>query len=150
MKPLLGMAVMALLVPLSAAAQTLSPEEQEVWDRVEQCWAAYQVDADQVASLDCFHEEYSFWWAGDVLPFAIDLVRQTNAEIEKNTVSKYDVRPAKVVVLGNVAIVHWGVRLWSENPDGSRTVSVERISMTLVKEEGVWRYLGGGGSPLGT
>ena len=144
MKTSLGIAVMALLVPLSAAAQTLSPEEQEVWDRVEQCWAAYQVDADQVASLDCVHEEYSFWWAGDVLPFGKDLVRQWHTvNIEKSTVSIYDVRPAKVVVLGNVAIVHWGVRLWSENPDGSQTVSVERISMTLVKEDGVWRYLGG-------
>jgi len=151
MRSLLLLVTVALSVPICGSSQTLSPAEQEVWDRVEQCWEAYQVHADEAASLDCFHEDYSFWWADDVLPFGKDLVRRSHTlHLNSNPVSMYDLRPASVVVLGNVAIVHWGVRFWSEDPDGSESVTVERTSMTMVKEGGVWRYLGGGGSPVGS
>lgn len=125
-------------------AQTLSAEEQEVWDRVTACWSAFADDADVAASLDCFHEDYTFWWAGDVLPFSKDVVRGFHRLfINEFDAALHDLRPARITVRGNVAVVHWGVRWWSE----SQEVNAERISMTLVREEGVWRYLGGGGSP---
>ena len=141
-------AIALIGLPWGIQAQEWSPEQQEVWARVQECWAAFNLRADEATSLDCFHEDYSFWWSEDVLPFDKQMVRGFHrAFLGENDVELYDLRPSRIVVQGDVALVHWGARLWTDGPDGGQNVAVERISMTLVKEDGVWRYLGGGGSP---
>ncbi len=59
-----------------------------------------------------------------------------------------DARPVRIVVKGNVAIVHYGGRYYMRDAEGKLEATVERISMTLLKENGRWQYLGGAGSPF--
>ena len=147
MRHVMLMGVALAILPSTTEAQQLSSEQQEVWDVVEGCWDAVVADdADTLA--DCFHDDYTFWWAEDVLPFGKDFVSRIipiNLPIEDIAVA--DVRPARIVVRGDVAIVHWGAR-WFVRTDGPLEPIVERISMTLIREGGRWSYLGGGGSPV--
>ncbi len=140
--------VVLTILPSTAEAQQLSPEQQEVWDVVEGCWdAVLRDDADTL--LDCFHEDYSFWWAEDVLPFGKDFVeRIVPINLPVDNLAVVDARPAQIVVRGDVAITHWGVRWFVRAEDGTLEPTVERISMTLIRENGRWSYLGGGGSPV--
>ncbi len=137
-----------VLLPMPAAAQTLGQQQQEVWQTVRDCFDAVE-RKDQAALLDCFHEEYSFWWAEDVLPFGKDLVRRVApVDMAGLQLVADDVRPARIVVKGDVAIVHWGLRRFTRGEGGVEVSFVERVSMTLLREDGRWRFLGGGGSPL--
>lgn len=131
--------------PITALAQKWTPEQMEVWQTIENCWAAEE-EAELKA---CFHDDYSFWWAGDVMPFgknAIDIY--WNHLRETNKAFAYNLRPVEIIVHGDVALVQQGNRGWVRGTDGSIDEFVERISMTLVRENGRWQYLGGGGSPF--
>jgi len=141
--------VVALALPAPLLGQALTAEQAEVWQAVEECWRADFERRDAGALVDCFHEDYTFWWAGDVLPFDKALVRRVVPRFVggHNTVA-YDIRPARIVVRGDLAIVHWGVRGFEMTEDGTRSEWTERISMTMVKENGRWLYFGGGGSPF--
>ena len=133
---------------LTTYAQTYTAEEEEVWETVQNCWAADQRQ-DVQAVIDCFHEDYSFWWAEDVLPFGKDLIRNiVPVNLPNLDFAVVDARPVRIVVKGNVAIVHYGVRYFMRDAEGKLEATVERISMTLLKENGRWQYLGGGGSPF--
>jgi ketosteroid isomerase-like protein len=139
---------LAFLLPCGTVGQELTAEQQEVWQTVEACWAASQRQ-DVQAVIDCFHEDYSFWWAEDVLPFGKDLVRNiVPINLPNTDYAVVDARPARIVVRGDVAIVHFGVRFFERDSEGALQPTVERISMTLLKENGRWRYFGGGGSPV--
>lgn len=143
---IIGMVLLALTS--TAFGQQLNAEQQEVWDMVERCWAAIAND-DANVLLDCFDDDYSFWWAEDVLPFRKDLVSSmVPVALAAEDWAGYDVRPAAIVVRGDVAIVHWGARWFLRTPEGTLEPVAERASMTLVRENGRWRYLGGGGSPV--
>jgi ketosteroid isomerase-like protein len=149
MRVLLFVAIFTVLFPVSTRAQTPTPEEQEVWQAVKACWAA-MAQKDEATFMGCFHEDYNFWWSEDALPFGKDVVREVGAVVNRTLDIVFDdVRPAKIVVKGNVAIVHWGARRFIRGEGGVPEVAfVERASMTLVKEEGRWLWLGGGGSPV--
>ena len=138
----------ALILPAGAKAQQLTPEQQEVWDVVQSCWDSAMQD-DVEGLLGCFHEDYTFWWAEDVLPFGKEFVeRIVPINLPAEDLAVIDIRPAQVVVKGDVAITHWGVRTFARTADGVLEPTVERISMTLIREGGRWSYLGGGGSPV--
>jgi ketosteroid isomerase-like protein len=136
------------ILPSTAETQQLTPEQQEVWDVVESCWDAAVRD-DVETLLSCFHEDYSFWWAEDVLPFGKEFVgRIVPIALPVEDLAVVDVRPAQIVVRGDVAITQWGVRWFERTQDGTLAPTVERISMTLIRENERWSYLGGGGSPV--
>ena len=140
--------VVALMMPIAVNAQNLTPEEEEVWQTVKSCWAALQ-EKDEAAMLACFHEDYSFWWAEDIMPFGKDLVRAVvPVNLPAEDVVIDDLRLAGIVVKGDVALVHWGVRRFTRTPTGTDIPFIERASMTLIRENGRWQYLGGGGSPM--
>jgi ketosteroid isomerase-like protein len=137
----------ALLAPVPAAAQQWSAEQEEVWQTVVDCHALYFDEKIREESLACYHEDYSFWWAGDVLPFGKDLVAKAHESfIESETVAVYDLRPVKIIVRGDTAFVHWGLRMFRMDGSGNPVPASERISMMMVKEDGRWRYYAGGGS----
>jgi ketosteroid isomerase-like protein len=148
MRTLFAFLALMVLLPISAPAQQWSAEQQEVWQAVVDCWAAYDA-GNRAASEDCFHEDYSFWWAEDVLPFGKHVVREYHANFtDLNQTVMYDRRPAGIIVRGDCALVHWGVRGFTRDADGNQDEWVERISMMMIKKDGKWRYLGGGGSPF--
>lgn len=141
-------AALALLAPVGLKAQQLTPEEEEVWQTVKGCFASIQ-QKDEAALMDCFHEDYTFWWAEDIMPFGKDLVRQVAPiNVAARDIVVDDIRLAGIVVKGDVAIVHWGNRRFTRTPNGTEIPFIERASMTLIRENGRWQYLGGGGSPF--
>ena len=138
----------SVLLPMGAGAQELTPDQQEVWDFVEECWDAVLHD-DSSTLMNCFHEDYTFWWSEDVLPFGKEFVgRIVPINLPIEDIAVIDIRPARIVVRGDVAIVHWGARWFVRSPEGPLEPIVERVAMTLIRENGRWSYLGGGGSPL--
>ena len=148
MRALIACLALVMLLPLGATAQTWSAEQQEVWQAVEDCWVAW-FEKDSAKNEACFHEDYSFWWAEDVLPFGKDMVRKYTANLmDHHQVVTYDLRPAGIIVRGDVALVHWGARGYTLDESGGQDEWVDRVSMMMVKEDGRWQYLGGGGSPL--
>lgn len=149
MRNMIALAAAAVLMPIASIAQELTAEQQEVWNTVEACVDATVAD-DGDTLIDCFHEDYTFWWSEDVLPFGKDRVRGIIPNIlPSEDIALADPRPARIVVRGDVAVVHWGVRFFVRGADGTLTPSAERVSMTLIRENERWHYFGGGGSPLG-
>lgn len=149
MKHFIVPTLVALVLPAPLLGQALTAEQAEVWQAVEECWMTDFERRDADGLIECYHDDYTFWWAGDVLPFDKGLVRRVVPHfIADNKTVVYDMRPARIVVRGDVAIVHWGVRGFEKAGDGTRSEWTERISMTMVKENGRWLYFGGGGSPF--
>ena len=149
MRNMIALAAAAVLMATASTAQELTAEQLEVWNTVEACFDARVAD-DGDAFIDCFHEDYTFWWSEDVLPSGKDFVRGiVPINLPREDMVLADPRPARIVVRGDVAVVHWGVRFFVRGADGTLTLSAERSSMTLVRENERWRYFGGGGSPLG-
>lgn len=138
----------SFLSTYTTIAQTWTDAEQEVWQAIVDCHAS-NTNKDEAASLDCFHEDYSFWWSEYVLPFSKDRVRNSHHYFLETDKTIYtDLRPAGIKVYGNTALVHWGIEGFMMDENGDRDEWNGRISMMLLKENGKWRYLGGGGSPF--
>ncbi len=137
-----------MFLPGYAGSQEFTPQQQEVWAFVEGCWDAVLRD-NSSALMDCFHEDYTFWWSEDVLPFGKEFVsRIVPINLPIDNLAVIDVRPARIVVKGDVAIVHWGARWFIRSQEGPLEPVVERVAMTLIRENGRWSYLGGAGSPF--
>jgi len=146
---LLTVIIVGLALPSQLAAQTWSAEQQEVWQVYEEYWAAW-LEKDGAAVSEFFHNDYSWWWAEDVLPFGKSLILEYgDAGLrDSNQTVIVDARPVAILVHGDVALVHYGARGFTKDADGNVDAWVERGSMTLVKEDGRWLFLGGAGMPL--
>jgi hypothetical protein len=140
--------VFSVVSGYSAVAQTWSDSEQEVWKTILDCYDV-NTEKNEAASLDCFHEDYSFWWSEYVLPFGIDRVRNGHHHfLETNTTVYTDLKPVGINVYGNTALVHFGAHGFTKDENGERGTWGGPVSMMMVKENGKWLYFGGAGSPV--
>jgi hypothetical protein len=145
---ILGLSLVAL--PTALPAQELTPEQEEVWQRVVECVRHDHWDESEglEGKLECFHEQYSYWWAGEPVPFGKDFVR-SNVRRRLARGARWesiDNRLIEIKVHGNAALVHFFTVNALIEADGSESVERERITFMMVKENGKWYYAGGAGS----
>ncbi|MBT8401103.1 MAG: nuclear transport factor 2 family protein [Rhodothermia bacterium] len=119
-------------------AQDWTPEQRQVLDRVEQCIDFFNSDQFE-GIVDCIHDDFSGWLYGDpVLRGKNNFLTLGRFYMDNLSVSAAEFRPLDVILLGNVAIVHYYTYTIF---DGTMEVSRDRWTDILVNEEGTWRWI---------
>tara|TARA_B110000438_G_scaffold223205_1_gene216730 strand:+ start:180 stop:710 length:531 start_codon:yes stop_codon:yes gene_type:complete len=135
----------AMITP--SLGQELSPEQQEVWQFIENCQDAIAAEDDQ--AFDCFHDEFIGWFYPDLLPRTAEAQREFMAiQFDTTEIPAAHVTPIAVQVYGDFAIAHYFVRYVIRSQDGTDTEARDRFTDVLIKENGNWKWISDHGGPI--
>lgn len=134
-------AMMAYTAPV-ATAQEWTDAEKEVWQVVEDNWAAW-AEGNLDALMAGMHDGYLGWNTGDPLPVCkMRSEKQYKKAFEKMTVIDYDLIPARISVEDDAAVAHY---FWSATlkygEDNVVKVSGRYVEF-YVKDGKKWLLLG--------
>jgi hypothetical protein len=145
---LIALATAALLQPWQAAAQTWSPQQQEVWGVVQAQWQASM--AKDTGWMERFlHSDFRGWGADEPAPRDRESAsRWARYDMEGGSTVVQDLAPMAIVVHGNTAVVHYHFSQARTDREGKHRTVHGRYTDTLVKEGNQWRFLAwSGGTP---
>lgn len=129
----------------TASAQDWSPQQKEVWARVQEC-TGFFVAKNFDAMSGCVHDRFSGWLYGEPVPRTKTYFNSVaRYMMENSSVATYDMRPVSILVVDDMAVVHYYLFMVF---DGSPEVSQDRWTDVLVKEGGVWRWIADHGGTL--
>jgi Domain of unknown function (DUF4440) len=125
----------------TAAAQTWSPEQQEVWQLELQQWK--MAAAKDMSWIDTMvHPNMRFWETGDPMPRdKASLKHWSRYDIENSTMLQHELFPIAVTVTGNVAVVQYHYREARENFKKERETVIGQYTDVLIKENGRWMFI---------
>ncbi len=110
MRTVIATLALVLLMPVGAAAQQWTKEQQEIIDHIKMCWDAW-VTALGHETPDHFYESCPiderahFWWTSHAAPANEQEVRRSWRVIREVDDDWVDMRPVYIDVFGDVAIV---------------------------------------------
>lgn len=136
-------------LPAAAAAQTWSPEEQEVWKFEQQQWQMAK-DKDLSWIDKMVHPNLSYWDNDQQSPQnKASLTRWNRYNNTNSTVLEQELFPISVKITGNIAVVHYRYTIARENLKKERETVGGRYTDILVKEGGRWLFISwaGGDDP---
>ena len=140
MKRILGIVfVMVFLLPLSVQGQEWTAEQMEVWETVQACWSATNVETLSA----CYHEDLVTWGVGNGVPINKADFRALDArwlDTQEAVWSHY--KPLSIDVRGDMAVViyvmHWAER---HKVTGEETEGIINWTEVFVKEGNRWLLL---------
>ena len=146
----LGFSILAFaLVAGAAAAQTWSPEQQEIWKFEQLQWKmAMEKDSSWIDKM--VHPNLSYWETGRPGPEGkAGLVKWNRYNDASGTVLEQELFPISATITGNVAIVQYSYVTAREDYKKDREISTGRYTDVLIKEGGRWLFIGwaGGDDP---
>lgn len=133
----------------TAAAQSWTPEQQELWKLEELQWKmGAEKDLSWIPKM--VHPRMSAW--------SNDMPSPSNyASLEKwdryqsgeSTTLVHEIYPIAATITGNVAVMQYRYRSASENAKKEHKTENGRWTDVLVKENGVWKFItwAGGADP---
>lgn len=145
----LSLALMALL-PVAAAGQHWSADEQSLVDAVGHCWDVVNEDISTQAVLANCHpvDGAIYWWTPETAPYYF-VSKWTDglwSAFEMKLISQ-DLRPLRVQVVGDFGFIYFhGIRLY-ETPTGTRETESWKGMEVWKRTNGTWGYFGGTGTP---
>ena len=150
MRAPLGLLLFALAAHTStAAAQTWSPEQQELWRVEDQQWKmAAAKDLTWIETM--VHPNVSFWNANQPAPQnKASLSRWEKYDTANRTVLEQELFPISVTITGNVAVVQYRYQVAAENYKKERETVTGRYTDVFIKEGGRWLFItwAGGDDP---
>lgn len=145
-----------LLVPFAlaalanvAAAQTWSPEQQEVWKLEEQQWKmAKEKDASWIDKM--VHPNLSYWDVDQVAPQnKASLARWNRYNSGNSTVLEQELSPISMTITGNIAVAQYRYTIARENYKKERETVSGRYTDVFMKDGGRWLFIAwaGGDDP---
>ncbi len=150
MRVSLGLLVVALAAQASgAAAQTWSPEQQEVWNLEAQQWKmAAAKDTMWLSTM--VDPNISYWGVDQPAPqnrASLSIWEKYNNS--NGTVLAQELFPISMTINGNVAIAQYRYETASEDYKKERTTATGRYTDILMKENGHWMFIAwaGGDDP---
>jgi Domain of unknown function (DUF4440) len=133
----------------AAAAQTWSPDQQEIWRFEEQQWKmAKEKDLTWIDKM--VHSNLSYWDVDRPAPQnKASLLRWNRYSNTNATVLEQELFPISVTITGNIAVVQYSYSIARENYKKDRETVTGRYTDVLVKEGGRWLFLAwaGGDDP---
>lgn len=138
-----------VLLAGTAAAQTWSPEQQEIWRFEEQQWKM-AADKDLSWIDKMVHPNLSYWETGRPAPQnKASLTRWNRYETANSTVLEQEISPISITITGNVAVVQYTYVAARENYKKERETVTGRYTDVLVKDGSRWLFLAwaGGDDP---
>jgi len=140
--------VCALGLVGTAAAQTWTAEQKEVWSVEEQQWkAAATKDLGWIDTM--VHPNLRYWETGEPMPRDRDSLRRwTKYGSANNNVLEQELFPISITVTGNVAVVQYNYQIARENYKKERETVIGNYTDVLIKENGRWLFLAWSGGDL--
>jgi Domain of unknown function (DUF4440) len=133
----------------TAAAQTWSPDQQEIWRFEEQQWKmAKEKDLTWIDKM--VHPNLSYWDVAQAGPQnKASLLRWNRYSSANETVLEQELFPISVTITGNIAVVQYRYAIARENYKKDRETVTGRYTDVLVKEGGRWLFIAwaGGDDP---
>jgi hypothetical protein len=125
----------------TAAAQTWSKEQQEVWQLEQQQWAmAAAKDASWIDTM--VHANMRYWENNSPMPRdKASLKLWSKYDNENNTVLQQELFPIARAITGNVAVVQSHYRMASENHKKERKTVTGYYTDVLMKVDGRWMFI---------
>jgi len=122
----------------SVSAQEWSAEQQEVWGQVEAYWEVY-FQGDVPGFLAVFHDDYKGWQYGSPLPTGkASSEKWLTYSSESFKWVIYEIIPASIVVVDNIAIVHYFYSGVYTDAEGEKTNNQGRWTDVLMKDGDKW------------
>lgn len=150
MKKLMNYAAIAVTMIVFLGASTLNAQEwskdqMEVWKVVENAWATWQ-EGDFEASTANIHEKYLGWNNEDPLPTTKEKwIKSMNKMKDFVKLTYYDIEPARILVYGDVAVVHYYYEQSFAYTKDDETTDYNykgKNAEFLIKEKGEWLLIG--------
>jgi hypothetical protein len=147
----LVVSVLAALVTITgtAAAQTWTPEQQEIWKFEELQWQMAR-DKDLTWVDKMVHPNASVWDSARPMPQnRASLARWNRYDNTAGSVLEQEIFPISVTITGNIAVVQYRYQVARENYKKERESVTGRYTDVLVKEGGRWLFIAwaGGDDP---
>ena len=133
----------------AAAAQTWSPDQQEIW-RFEELQWKMAMDKDLSWIDKMVHANLSFWDVDRPAPQnKASVTRWSRYGNTNETVLEQELFPISVTITGNIAVAQYRYQVARENYKKDRETVTGRYTDVLVKEGGRWLFLAwaGGDDP---
>jgi hypothetical protein len=125
----------------SAAAQTWTAEQQEIWKIEEQQWQMSK-DKDMSWIEKMVHPSLSYWQTGMPVPQdRASLARWNRYSNSNETVLEQELFPASVTITGNVAVAQYHYQIARENEKKERETVQGHYMDVFVKEGGRWLFI---------
>ncbi len=136
------MACMAFLFGSVTYSQDWNKEQTELWNLVDQSWANFAAK-DFDATLKMFHEKYSGWNNESPLPDNFNRVKKFYAMMHEYLEEfKYDLQPARIVIVDDAAVVHYYFSFTMTFTEGKKQHYEGRNTEFYVKQGNKWKLLG--------
>lgn len=139
-----------LLAASPISAQQWSAEETEVIDSIKQCWDTWMEavrahDADIWIS-ECTDGDFSYWGSEEGVPEGPDALRRDWERIRASDADWIDLRPLRVKMIGDVAIVQFYGYWLALTAEGSTRTEWMRTEI-FHKVNGRWLLVAGHSNP---
>jgi hypothetical protein len=133
----------------SAAAQTWTAEQQEIWKFEQQQWQMEKSkDASWIETM--VHPNLHYWAAGSPVPQdKASLARWNRYSSAEATVLEQELYPLAATITGNVAVVQYRYQIARENYKKERETVWGHYTDVLIKQDGKWLFIAweGGDDP---
>ena len=133
----------------TAAAQTWSPEQKELWQLEEQQWKMSK-DKDLSWIESMVHPNISLWQQDQPMPRnKASLTRWSKYDSANGTVLEQELFPIAMTITGNVAVAQYRYQVASENYKKERETVTGRYTDVFIKDGGRWKFItwAGGDDP---
>ena len=150
MRKIIGLLCLALVaISSSAAAQTWTAEQQELWKLEELQWKMNAAkDASWIQKM--VHPNMSAWENDSPAPQSMASLTKWNRHgAGQSTTLEYELYPIAATITGNVAVMQYTYRSATENTKKEHKYSNGRWTDVLIRENGVWKFItwAGGADP---
>ncbi len=147
MKTLVKMTLVACIAMMTTTvlAQEWTKEQKEVWQVVENSWSNWKVGTIEAATA-YLHPQFQGW--SDESPLPMDkeaVIKWFQSMKDILQLRDYMINPARIVVVGNAAVVHYYFGFTFTYTIGEEKKRVEQQGKYVefyVKEGGKWLCLG--------
>ncbi len=127
------------------SAEPLSPEQQELWDRVEELWQLLQ-KKDIAGISAAIHPQYTGWVAGGPLPHGRDFA--LTAARTDPPITSFHLYPMRVEVYeGIVGVAHYRFEAEVALPKGKAEKERGRWTEVYLKKDSTWLMIAVHGGP---
>ena len=140
-------AVLLVFIAGSAAAQTWSEKQTEVWQNEKALWELW-ANKDFDGLMAYYHEDYSGWSADEAVPAGkATVTRWLKYQYTSNSVEIYEITPMAIVVVDDVAVVHYVYTIVVASDEGGKNTYTGKWTDFLKKMGDKWMIIADHGSP---
>lgn len=148
---ILTLTLLTLAVSQPLRAQQWSAQEQEVLDSLAACWDLWMEGIESGSPegwiVECTTPGVTFWPAADGAPLGLDFIRRTWGDISGRDLGWADIRPVRLTVEDDFAVLHFYGYWRAETPTGEIVTEAKRTEV-FRKIDGRWKLISGHGTPV--